>query len=55
MERFQRDHVLAPDVKPTGWYGSASHEALRLFIIPSGPNTGQYAFDAYSQSLYRSA
>lgn len=54
MEGFQRAHVLAPDVAPTGWYGSASHEALRLYIIPTGQHTGQYAFDQTAINLYNS-
>jgi hypothetical protein len=55
MEGFQADHVLDPGVAPTGWYGSASHTALVGYVIPVGPNKGQWAFDAYSQDLYRQA
>jgi hypothetical protein len=56
MEGFQRDHVLDPSVAPTGWYGSASHEALRCFVIPAGlPHAGEYAFDAYAIDQYRKA
>lgn len=55
MEGFQHHHVLDPHTEPTGWYGSASHEALRAFVIPDGPNAGQYAFDARACDLYRQA
>jgi hypothetical protein len=55
MTGFQVAHVLAPGTAPTGWYGSATHEVLRTFILPTGPNTGQYAFDAKACELYRSA
>ena len=55
MEQFQAEHVDLKGKPPSGWYGSASHEALRCFVIPSGPNQGQFAFDAYSQELYLSA
>jgi hypothetical protein len=56
IEGFQADHVLDPSVAPTGWYGSASHEALRCHLIAPGlPHAGEWAFDAYAIDLYRQA
>jgi hypothetical protein len=55
VEGFQANHVDLKGKPPSGWYGSASHEALRTFVLPSGPNKGQWAFDAKACELYRSA
>lgn len=52
---FQAAHVDLKGKPPSGWYGSATHEVLRTFVLPSGPNKGQYAFDAKAQELYRDA
>jgi len=55
VEGFQADHVDLKGKPPSGWYGSTTHEALRTFVIPSGPNKGQWAFDSKACQLYRSA
>jgi hypothetical protein len=55
LEGFQHDHVDLQGKPPSGWYGSASHEALRTYVLPDGPNAGQYAFDQRACDLYRQA
>jgi hypothetical protein len=52
---FQAAHVDLQGKPPSGWYGSATHEALRCFVIPTGPHAGEYAFDSYSIAQYRKA
>jgi hypothetical protein len=52
VQGFQVAHVAC---QPTGYYGKTTHEALVAFVIPSGPNKGQYAFDAYAIDLYKQA
>jgi len=55
VEGFQGAHVDLKGKPPSGWYGSATHEALRTFVLPSGPNKGQWAFDATAVNLYNSS
>jgi len=54
VEGFQGAHVDLEGKAPSGWYGSKTHEALRTFKLPSGPNKGQWAFDQTAINLYRS-
>jgi hypothetical protein len=48
---FQRGNVNLFGKPASGWYGKATHEALRKFKLPNG----QYAFDARAVALYKQA
>jgi hypothetical protein len=42
-------------IDPSGWIGEATFNTLRSIRVPTGPNQGQMAMDAYSVSLINQA
>jgi hypothetical protein len=44
------------DIDDTGWYGTASHNALQYALVPDGlPHAGEHGLDDYARELLRQA